>query len=170
MLRCHHDITGVQATSDIIKLPEPTGPFYWGHLSSHSVIPYVIPEPSRTNRATTDVMILTTTSPEPVQNSLARTVRTLTPAPGVILGQVLPQAEQIQVRLHPREGSVEKLLRSHSGRGTLQMLLSRSFTGFNHEISQDLWLRSLCITYRVRIGKTLGSGGSQDRVEGLCKQ
>ena len=26
--RCHDDITGVRATSDIIKLPEPTGPFY----------------------------------------------------------------------------------------------------------------------------------------------
>ena len=28
-----------------IKLPKPTGPFYQGHLSSHSVIPFIARHP-----------------------------------------------------------------------------------------------------------------------------
>ena len=34
MLRCHHDVTGVQATDDIIKLLEP----YWAFLLGTPVV------------------------------------------------------------------------------------------------------------------------------------
>ena len=37
------------------------------------------------------------TSPRPVQNHLARTIRTLTPTARVILSRVIPRAEQVRV-------------------------------------------------------------------------
>ena len=77
-----------------------------GYLSSHSIIPYVIPGPSHTIESSPNVTAQAVTLLRMVQNrnSLPRTLRAYAPAPFMICGRVILQAEQIRVLYQVRRG------------------------------------------------------------------